>query len=199
MHHSDLVKTPLQPADLRGLLREATTAAHDALDRHFETMIDEPALATYRAFLRMNHACHAALEAWIVPAIPADIAADRPVFTDALAADLAAMEIPALPAPHPFEGETADLAAAAGILYVLDGSRLGARVLVRPLAARRAAREEAIALTYLTAAAAPGPVFAAFNAVSARLEDDDVARVLDTARKTFDYFGSTAARAATAI
>lgn len=198
---------PIAPGDLRRHLRAATAPVHAALDRRFADLLD-PAARDYRAFLRMNHACHGLLEAWLAeagpatrrsagdgpapqgPVLPAEIAALRPSFTAALAADMAAMGL----APLPPEGLAARLASlrrglpeAAGVVYVLDGSRLGARMILKEWRGRREASGRSS--VYLTAAAAASvPVFAAFDALSAHLDPGELERTVAAAQTAFKLF-----------
>lgn len=120
---------------MRDRLRAATSSSHAALDAVASTFDMETPVG-YGAFLAASAAAlsplelaleRAGVEAWLQDW-------PRRARRAALARDLAAMDLPApaikaLPTPSPAFG--------AGLLYVLEGSRLGARVLARQV--RRAA------------------------------------------------------------
>ncbi|WP_226584407.1 biliverdin-producing heme oxygenase [Acuticoccus sediminis] len=191
----------VDPADLRWRLRGATAAAHETLDRRFETLADPGDTRAYHAFLRMNHACHALLEAWLAPVVgpardpagraaaPAGAVPPRQPLTAALAADLAALDLAPLPRDGLADLVTAlpqGLSEAAGVLYVLDGSRLGARTILKGWARQSKGLPSTV---YLTAAAASsGPVFGAFDALCAHIDPADVAQTIVAAQAAFKLF-----------
>ena len=129
----------------RAYLRAATRAAHDRLEAAFGTH-DLASRVGYAAFLRQHATALLPLEAALERADAATLVADWPSRTRsaALLDDLAALGEPlpeALAAPA-----IAGPAAVFGVLYVLEGSRLGARLLVR--------RAEASAVPVVRAATA---------------------------------------------
>lgn len=177
----------VDPAALRLELREATAEAHAALDTRFADVAGS--LASYHAFVRMNHACHVALEGWLAPILPAGAHGRRPVLVAPLAADMEAMGLE--PAPSPEIDLEPALPEAAGVLYVLDGSRLGARFIQRALAARAQTGDTALSAHYVTEAARPGAVFAALNHVAAKVGAHEVGRAVSAANATFTLFLKT--------
>ncbi len=183
----------MDPARVRARLREATSDVHAALDDRFAG-IGGASPRTYHAFIRMNDACHRALEPWLRRVLPATVPALRTLFTEPLSRDMDAMALEPLPVPTvAFAG--ADIAEAAGAVYVLDGSRLGARMIARQIAPCYEGGG-GLSMHYLDAAAAPGAVFAAFNHLASQLGELDIARSIDAARRTFALFETTSEYAA---
>ncbi|MFW8634829.1 biliverdin-producing heme oxygenase [Cribrihabitans pelagius] len=120
--------------ELRMALRSGTRDRHEALDR-LVSRWDLGSPGGYRDFLHMQAAALLPLEAWLedrgAEALPPDWPQRRR--SQALRADLAAL---ALPVPRPAEVAIAPCrAAVAGVLYVLEGSRLGGRLLHRQVEA----------------------------------------------------------------
>jgi heme oxygenase len=118
-------------------LREATRDAHAVLDGHVGGWFESR--DGYLAYLTRMHRFHARLDAAVAGIGPLA----RPDFgiaarADRLAADLAALgaPVPAFDrASGPALPPVGDAAAQLGVLYVLAGSTLGARVLARTVAA----------------------------------------------------------------
>lgn len=116
---------------LRDKLRQATDAAHRSLDAQFGRF-DLTSLGGYRRFLSASAAALLPLEAALGDAGVARIMADWPRRSRraAILSDLARLDallpplcdVPALSRTH-----------ALGVLYVLEGSRLGAKFLLRAL------------------------------------------------------------------
>lgn len=185
----------VEPGELRRKMREATRELHEAIDDRFSTIAHEPEVAPYHAFVRMSEACHASLEAWLEPCLPADIAARRPSLARVLGDDRRAMGLGPLPCA-PFRLPCRDLPEAAGVVYVLDGSRLGARMLARTIAARRDGAR--FSTRYLEAAAGAEPVFAALDAIARRLSTRDVGRAVEAAVAAFVLFEEAGMRAESA-
>ena len=178
----------VDPGALRRMLRSATVEVHAALDERFAGLGWDSAFA-YHAFVRMNDACHRVLEPWLDPHLDPHEHGLRRQFSEPLMRDMDAMRLAQLPAPAlPFE-TTADVAEAAGVVYVLDGSRLGARVIARQLEKDPSAAH--LSLEYVRAAATPGPVFAALDRLASRLEESDIGRTIEAASRTFALFGTT--------
>lgn len=141
---------------LRQFLRSGTTDRHAALDRFFEGMTEASGPGLYQRFIAMNHAAHAALEPLLDghAGLDATIGSNsRTILLPALAWDMRQMGLrPA--ATIPFPVHPVGLPEAAGIAYVLDGSRLGARFIHRDFLARGLARKwPGISTAYLEAAA----------------------------------------------
>ncbi|MCF3932560.1 biliverdin-producing heme oxygenase [Acuticoccus sp. M5D2P5] len=203
------------PAQFRRHLREATASSHAQLDRRFEAVADPSETEIYRAFVRMNHVCHTVLEPWLAKAVPPAILPLRRPLDDELGADMEALGLTPLPT-EPIVSDVGRawpmheaVAEAAGVVYVLDGSRLGARMILKEWARRGASRStgdpsaatpvddtfgvDATArpgTAYLNAAASPGPVFAAFDELAAQIRLSDYARVACAAQAAFNLFQS---------
>ncbi|MBJ3775095.1 heme oxygenase-like domain-containing protein [Acuticoccus mangrovi] len=118
----------------------------------------------YHRFLRMNHAAQSALERWLTTlrdSASRALCASRSSLVPALAADLDALHLAPLER-RPF-ARADDAAEAAGVIYVLDGSRFGARAIAQELAASGAARRWDGISTHFLDAAASGPSLAFRN------------------------------------
>ncbi len=118
---------------LAAALRAATRAAHRALDHHplLAPLVRAPLLADdYARALAALHGPHAVLETRLSSFAPQE---DFPPRLPDLEADLAALEV----APFSLRAASppADsVAARIGLLYVIEGSNLGAAVIARQLA-----------------------------------------------------------------
>lgn len=176
----------IAPDTLRRALRTATAPAHRTLDERFKGLGDG-SISSYREFVRMNHACHSVLETWLDATLPNNIKNLRQRFDGFLASDMAELGLQHITI-EPFRLPRPSLPEAAGVLYVIDGSRLGARLIARTPALRAE-----IAQSYVTAAARPCDVFAAFNALCGSLEESNIARSIDAAHTTFSLFAQTSA------
>lgn len=119
-------------AELRMRLRQATAPLHDRVDSAFSGFdLQDP--DDYRRFLRAHYRVLCAAERALEQAAIGDVLDDWParVRRHALGKDLAQLGC-ALPSPAPLAKPNDD-AACWGIAYVLEGSRLGGRVLARRL------------------------------------------------------------------
>lgn len=123
-------------------LRQATGAAHERVDAAFSTLglADR---AHYAAFLRAHARALPAAER-VMAAVP--LAREIAFRTPLLTADLADLDV-APPAPLAFD--VAGEARAWGVLYVVEGSRLGGAMLARMV-------PEGLPSRYLAAVHAPG-------------------------------------------
>lgn len=114
----------------RQALRAATAEAHDRVDRAFSAF-DLTTREGYTHFLLAQAEAFLPVEAAIDDAGPLDFVPDWPARrrTDALLADLAALRTvpPAMDIRHLFRSREEIL----GAIYVLEGSRLGGRMLAR--------------------------------------------------------------------
>ncbi len=119
-------------AGLRERLRAATAEDHERLDRQLSTL-DLQDLGGYREFLEVNAAALLPLEAALEQSAVAGSFPDWPERSRsaAILADLMAVGGFALPLP-PLA--TLDAGGVLGTMYVLEGSRLGARYLLKTVA-----------------------------------------------------------------
>lgn len=115
-------------------LREGTADAHARLDGLFESF-DLSDRASYAAFLSAHAQALLPVEAALDAAGAARITDDweQRKRGALVAADLAALDA-SIPAPPPYAHDLVDDAAIAGALYVVEGSRLGGRLLARRVA-----------------------------------------------------------------
>jgi heme oxygenase len=135
------------PGSMRALLRASTAGLHAAVDARFAPMLDAGE-AGYRSFLLASAAAVFPLEQALLTAGVDSLLPDWTQRTRAAAvcADLTDLGITdvALATPPPLAGA----ARMFGALYVLEGSRLGARLLVPDLLARNSSRVR-VATRYL--------------------------------------------------
>ncbi|MFN4038869.1 MAG: biliverdin-producing heme oxygenase [Erythrobacter sp.] len=124
--------------DLRLHLRAATMAAHDLLDHSMQAASGWQNLADYARFLSLQHAARAPVEAWLEDHAPVDLR--PPAQTPLIARDLAMLGL-GLPEPaarfgmaEEHEGE------ALGAAWVLAGSALGNKAILKQM--RRASAAE---------------------------------------------------------
>jgi heme oxygenase len=119
----------MSTSGLRYRLRDATAAAHAGLDRELGAL-DLTRAADYRVFLEVNAAALLPLEGALEADGVEDILPDWPSRTRraVLLNDIDRLGGHPRPLPMP---ETLDVAAMLGTLYVLEGSRLGAAVLLK--------------------------------------------------------------------
>ena len=186
------------PLSLRALLRRETAVPHAALDAMFAGMEEADDFDLYRRFVRMNHACHHALEPWLARSPLVDLLPGWPGWSRlaALDEDMACMNLSPLASPVILTG-TPPLPEAVGSAYVLEGSRLGAAVIRRRFTERGVERLwPGLSLHYLDRSAA-GDGIKVFMAELAAIEwsEAERARCVAAARATFDGFRQTATRA----
>lgn len=181
---------------LRMRLRSETRPAHERLDACFAGLAEgDP--QNYGLFLRMNEASHRAIEP-ILAGSPLHAFRPAPAsgLHSAAFADLAVLRLRRL-VPIPFPIASPSLAQSLGIAYVLEGSRLGARQILRKL--RNGADEETdrLPVTFLQRAAEGVEEFRTFldlaeTLVATCAERDETVRAADA---TFDYFLDVVRRA----
>ncbi|MCL9999129.1 MAG: biliverdin-producing heme oxygenase [Erythrobacter sp.] len=122
-------KTAVPGESLRTHLRAATMAAHDLLDHAMQAANGWQTRADYARFLSLQHAARAPLESWLAAHAPADLV--PPPQTGLIAQDLARLGLPS-PAPAPlFTIGRPGPGAALGIAWVLAGSALGNKAIVK--------------------------------------------------------------------
>lgn len=143
-----LTGQPPVPTDILEALRAATGPLHSEVDQCLPLARPSPSLADYRAHLRLLDAWMRRLAAFGPGPLPLD--AHRQQLADDLR--LCDALLPAQPSPYATDTAAEplhrDAAFLWGIAYVLEGSRLGGRVLYRQLAERLAPHP----LTYLQGA-----------------------------------------------
>ncbi len=147
LHLSPLAEAAATVWPIRQLLRGQTHQAHEQLER--VALLTELAsggitLPRYRQYLQRMQSFHAALDRSLVGRLPAAYAGERLDQSARLACDLQALDADAIPAPRSLcqavDALTPDPAAIWGVLYVLEGARLGSQVLLRRNAANPAVR-----------------------------------------------------------
>ncbi|KTT71416.1 biliverdin-producing heme oxygenase [Sphingomonas endophytica] len=164
------------------MLRDATGAAHDTVDAAFGAH-DLAAPDAYRAFLAAHARALPPAEA-VMAALP--FARTLPRRVPLLAADLTALGM-TLPVPLPFAPGT-DEATCWGVLYVVEGSRLGGALLARQVPA-------GLPHAYLGAVHAPGQWRAirhALDEAAAGRDADWTARMVAGALETFALYAKAA-------
>jgi heme oxygenase (biliverdin-IX-beta and delta-forming) len=127
--------------DLRMHLRAATMAAHDLLDQTMQAASGWRNLADYARFLALQHAARVPVEHWLACHAPWELR--PPVQTPLIEKDLAALGIE-LPAPAPplrLAGSTKGQAI--GTAWVLAGSALGNRSILKQMRRASAATSAA--------------------------------------------------------
>jgi len=120
------------------MLRAQTHEPHERLERVAllaELSGGNITLPRYRHYLERMHAFHSAMDGALAARLPPAYAAARLNHSARLARDLHALGAPAVPAPPPLRRAAQALAtspaAVWGVLYVLEGARLGSQVLLR--------------------------------------------------------------------
>jgi heme oxygenase len=122
-------------------LKSETAAAHASIERRLRIARREPTRLDYRSYLQAMYGFTAPLEARL-RLLPADFASEleleRRCKSELLARDLSALDerLKSDPRPHAFceaLPDSHDTTRALGALYVLEGSTLGARFLLRHL------------------------------------------------------------------
>jgi heme oxygenase len=119
-------------AGLRGRLREATQAQHERLDRQLGAL-DLQSMGGYRLFLEANAAALLPLEAALERSGVSNIFPDWAERSRraAILSDLTAAGGTVQPLPR---ASLLDVGGVLGTMYVLEGSRLGARYLLKSVA-----------------------------------------------------------------
>jgi heme oxygenase len=117
---------------LRAALRAATMAAHELLDCAMQAASGWQTSDDYTRFLALQHAARLPIEDWLAAHAPPGLT--PPPQTPLIARDLARVGCP-LPAPAPlFTVGRVGPGTALGIAWVLAGSALGNRAIVRQVA-----------------------------------------------------------------
>lgn len=158
-------------------LRRVTAASHDAVDAAFGAH-DLSDRAAYRAFLRAHARALPAAEA-AMAALP--FARTLPPRTPLIAADLATLGDPL---PDALHFAVSNDAARWGVLYVVEGSRLGGAMLSKRVPAD-------LPRAYLAAVHPPGQwrsIRAAIDAAAAGRDADWHAKMIDGALATFTLY-----------
>jgi heme oxygenase len=181
------------PPGLRSRLKQATAEAHRDLDGRLGSL-DLSSLAGYRRFLEASAVALLPLERALERAGVAAMFADWPQRSRraAIVADLAKVGGIVRPAAVPL---LTNGNAVLGTMYVLEGSRLGAKYLMRTIA-HAADPVIASATAYLDHGAGQ-PHWPRFLAVLERepVTPDDEADIIDSAAAAFELFAQAAAHA----
>lgn len=184
---------PIWTDNLRTHLRAATMAAHDLLDRTMQEASGWRSRADYARFLSLQHAARAPVEAWLDSHAPDDLR--PPAQTSLIARDLAALGED-LPAPaaalrmaEPGEGE------ALGAAWVLAGSALGNRAILKQMRRASAAQGSAWPSAFL----ADEAMLAFWQALRPRLERPvsaaEASAAAEAASAVFAHFNAHASHA----
>jgi len=155
-------------------LQAATAVHHATVDSAFGTF-DLTDRDGYCAFLTAHARALPAVEAAL---LAADEIGFRPR-TPLLAQDLAALGAP-MPEPLPL-APPKSAAAGAGMLYVIEGSRLGGGMLARQV-------PPGFPRFYLSATHQPGEWRALLARLDAETQADDMSQAIASARATFDLY-----------
>ncbi len=184
-------------ARLRDRLRAETRGEHEALDALFADMLEPGSGDLYTTFLRMNREAHRAIEPLLAPADLAFDASRR----EAAERDCAALGLGSETAPAERERARTLLpsrpgrAEAFGMAYVLEGSRLGARFMIKALRAegRDADSRKDLPTHYLEASGDTRPFADLLKAMEvASLSRSEADTAVEAARTTFRYFRALA-------
>ena len=187
------------PGALRQFLRAHTAEVHERLDARFGDFAGPQTVPSYQRFIRMNLLAHHGLAAFFEVVGVAETVPDAAEATliqsiesslNHLEDDCAAMQLNC-PPTRGFALAPCEISELAGLAYVLDGSRLGARFIYRRLEKSGLVGEDEseVSSRYLRSTfeekdRAPG----AFDIIS-RMEDAVVEeRALTAALSTFTLF-----------
>ena len=117
--------------DLRLHLRAATMAAHDLLDHSMQAASGWQTLADYARFLSLQYAARAPVEVWLESHAPKAFC--PPAQTPLIARDLAELGLPCPPAGSPFVHTDTRDGDALGAAWVLAGSALGNKAILKQM------------------------------------------------------------------
>jgi len=188
--------TMILPISLRHTLRARTRPAHEAVEAAFAAF-DLATLPGYRLFLRAHAAAITAVERQLVTAGVVNVVSDWPLRqrTDVVATDLHRLGLRGMILTCPPLGSRGAVLAA---MYVLEGSRLGGRILLAQ-AMRSPSAEVRAATVYLRHQ--PGmQLWTEFLALLDVHHADAAAveQMVAHATSVFDVFARAASQAATA-
>ncbi|MER0239716.1 biliverdin-producing heme oxygenase [Fulvimarina sp. MAC8] len=195
---ADKPTTPAQSkrTDLRSVLRDQTERDHRDLDALVgDVWIDRE---SYAAYILMNHRAHHVVEPWIESALQRrDVTLPYQAMRHALDRDLEALEEKPLSASRSFFSDLSELTALAGALYVLEGSRLGARMLHRKvIASTWIDRLEPRPIAFFETARASGNFSQRMGILDTLMKDgDDLESAVQVAKSVFALFRETAEQA----
>lgn len=163
-------------------LREKTSQAHASLDSMigpFDTV------ASYRNYLTGMAAFRRAVERQLAEAArPAELAAWTPErFSDLIEADMRDLGLPSPQAPRSKPASPQSVEDHLGILYVLEGSALGSRLLYKR--AQALGYDANFGARHLAAQAAPGDRWPSFVTLLETIGEIDMNHVAASARATF--------------
>lgn len=183
------------PPSLRQRLRTRTAIAHEQLER--APLLAELAsgcieLSRYSQYLRSMQVFHQALDGALLSQLPPGYSHASLNQRPALDRDLAALNIQPGNLPEALTGAARALvsspAAAWGVLYVLEGARLGSQVLLKRNANNPSVRQ---AHTFIRGEAeATGRIWLTFcAALESGVAPAEVGTLLNAAEQTFELLG----------
>lgn len=169
----------------RGFLKAATSALHEELDAGLAAL-DLGSYQGYRAYIRGSAAAHFALERALIAAGVEELFTDWPQRSraEALRSDLAALCV--APPNAVVERELTGPSEVFGVMYALEGSRLGGQFILRHvLAAAQPRIEEA---THYLRGGDPGLWRSFLARLESAPEAGDQAALVSGARHAFAVF-----------
>ncbi len=144
-HVSPVAEVEVRAWPIRQTLRAETQESHERLERAAlltELSGGSITLPRYRHYLQRMHAFHAAVDGALMGRLPPAYAVARLNQGTRLASDLHTLGTPTMPVPPPLcraaDALAPSPAAVWGVLYVLEGARLGSQLLLRRNAANAA-------------------------------------------------------------
>ncbi|QUL36834.1 biliverdin-producing heme oxygenase [Erythrobacter sp. JK5] len=129
----ETIGIPASTDNLRAHLRAETAGAHDILDRSMRSLGGWTSRTDYAAFLALQYAGRAPVEAWLSDHAPSRL--QPPPQCSLIVRDLAALGAPQPAAGLPFApaAQRHSEAGAIGAAWVLAGSALGNRTILKEL------------------------------------------------------------------
>ncbi len=177
--------------NLRLHLRAATMAAHDLLDHTMQAASGWQTAGDYARFLALQHAARVPVEAWLADHAPAALC--PPPQTPLIACDLARLGLAPPPAAPAFVLAASGGGEVLGTAWVLAGSALGNRAILKQMRRASAADKREWPSAFL----GDGAMLAFWQALRERIEQpasaEDVASATRAASAVFTHFTAHAA------